>query len=69
MAKKQISKISDKLTKVSESFNVDMYDNGFKFEINGKDANGDWKTAKIMCSTIDELLALVKEANELEKDD
>lgn len=69
MAKKQINKISDKLAKVNDSFSVQMYDNGFMFEIGGKDSNGDWKNAKIMCSTIDQLVDLVKEVTELEKDE
>jgi hypothetical protein len=69
MAKKQINKIGDKLAKVNDSFSVQMYDNGFMFEIGGKDSNGDWKNAKIMCSTIDQLVALVKEVTELEKDE
>ena len=69
MAKKQINKIGDKLAKVNDSFSVQMYDNGFMFEIGGKDSNGDWKNAKIMCSTIDQLVDLVKEVTELEKDE
>ena len=69
MAKKQVNKIGDKLAKVSDSFSVQMYDNGFMFEIGGKDSDGDWKNAKIMCSTIDQLVALVKEAAELERDE
>jgi hypothetical protein len=67
--KKSINTISDKLAKVSESFNVNMYDNGFMFEISGKDADGEWRSAKIMCSTVDQLLALVKEATESERDE
>ena len=69
MAKKQVNNLGDKLAKVNDSFSVQMYDNGFMFEIGGKDSNGDWKNAKIMCSTIDQLVALVKEATELEKDE
>ena len=69
MAKKQINKIGDKLAKVNDSFSVQMYDNGFMFEIGGKDSHGDWKNAKIMCSTIDQLVDLVKEVTELEKDE
>jgi hypothetical protein len=69
MAKKQVNNISDKLAKVNDSFSVQMYDNGFMFEIGGKDSDGDWKNAKIMCSTIDQLVALVKEATELERDE
>jgi hypothetical protein len=69
MAKKQVNKIGDKLAKVNDSFSIQMYDNGFMFEIGGKDSDGDWKNAKIMCSTIDQLVALVKEATELERDE
>ena len=69
MAKKQVKTISDKLSKVNENFTVNMYDNGFMIEVSGKDSEGEWKTAKIMIQTVDELLALVKEATEIERDD
>lgn len=69
MAKKSISKIGDKLAKVNESFNVNMYDNGFMFEIGGRDSDNEYKNAKIMCSTLDQLQALVKEAIEAERDE
>ena len=68
MAKKSISKIGDKLAKVSESFTVNMYDNGFMFEIGGRDEDNDWATAKILVQTVDQLKALVQEAAEMEKD-
>ena len=69
MAKKQVKTIGDKLSKVNENFTVNMYDNGFMIEVSGKDSDGEWKTAKIMVQTVDELLALVKEATETERDD
>jgi hypothetical protein len=65
MAKKQINKLSDKLTKVNESFTINMYDNGFMIEVGGRDSEDEWKTAKIMVPTVEELVALVKEATEL----
>lgn len=64
----KINKISDKLTKVSENFNINMYDNGFMLEISGKDKKGDWKTAKLMVSSAEELLELVKEVATMERD-
>jgi hypothetical protein len=67
MATKKISKISDKLDKVNESFTINMYDNGFMIEIGGR-KNDDWKTAKIMVPTIDELVVLIKEAADMERD-
>jgi hypothetical protein len=68
MAKKSISKIGDKLAKVNESFTVNMYDNGFMFEIGGRDHDDEWSTAKIMCASLDQVLTLVKEAAEMERD-
>lgn len=60
-------KINEKLSKVDESFTVNMYDNGYMFEISGRDADDDWATAKIMCASIDEVLVLAKEAAEMER--
>lgn len=57
-----------KLAKVNESFTVYRYDNGFMIEVSGKDKNDDWKTAKIMCNTEDDLIAVIKEANTMELD-
>jgi hypothetical protein len=65
----KVSKISDKLVKVNESYTVNMYDNGFMFEIGGQDANSDWKTSKIMCTSVDDVIALVIEATELPRND
>jgi hypothetical protein len=69
MAKKSISKIGDKLVKVAESFTVSMYDNGFMFEISGRDKSGDYKTVKIMVSEFAQLAALLQEATEMERDE
>ena len=65
---KKIGKISDKLTTVSENFTVYMYDNGYMVEIGGKSSEDDWKTAKILCNTLEEVLALVTEAASMERD-
>ena len=51
-----------KLTKVNESFTVNRYDNGFMIEVSGRDKADDWKTAKIMCASEDELFVVIKEA-------
>lgn len=65
---KNVSKISDKLTKVNENFTVNMYDNGFMIEIGGKDKKDDWKTAKLMVGSVDELIELIREATAMERD-
>jgi len=67
-AKAAVKTISDKLSKVSENFSINMYDNGFMIEVSGRDHENEWKTAKIMVTTVDELVALVREAAEMERD-
>ena len=67
MATKKISKLSDKLDKVNESFTINMYDNGFMIEVSGR-KDDDWCTAKIMVPSIEELVVLIKEAAEMERD-
>jgi hypothetical protein len=57
--------IASKLSKVDESMTIQMYDNGFMFEISGRDDSDDWATTKIVCSSIDEVMKLVKEATTL----
>ena len=59
-----MSILTDKLAKVNESFTINMYDNGYMIEVGGRDDNDDWKTAKIMVTSVDELLAIVKEVTE-----
>ena len=61
-------KLSSKLDKVNDSFSVNMYDNGYMFEIGGRDSNEDGVTAKIVCNTVEELVTLIKEASEMPRD-
>jgi hypothetical protein len=61
------SKLS-KMVKVSESFTVNRYDNGWMIEISGRDKKEDWKTSKILCNTEQELLTLIKEYNTMDLD-
>ena len=67
MTKKQIKKISDKLSKVNDSITINLYDNGYMVEVSGRGLDDDWTNAKILCSNLDEVTTLLKEANELEK--
>ena len=69
MTKKTISKIGDKIVKISESFTVNMYDNGYMFEVGGRDSDGDYKNVKILAPTTEQLVLLIKEAIEMERDD
>jgi hypothetical protein len=65
---KTVNRLSDKLTKVNDSYTVYRYDNGFMMEAGGRNKKGDYVTAKILCNTLDEVLALVKEAGEMDLD-
>jgi hypothetical protein len=57
-----------KLAKVNESITINRYDNGFMVEVGGRDDENDWKTAKVLCSTEDEMLAVVQEWNTMDLD-
>ena len=52
-----------KLAKVNDSFTVNRYDNGWMVEISGRDKKDEWATAKVVCNTEDELIAVIKEYN------
>jgi ketol-acid reductoisomerase len=58
-------KLTDKLAKCGDSLTVNLYDNGFMVEVSGRDSEDDWKTAKVMCQTLDEVNAVIKEASEM----
>jgi hypothetical protein len=55
-------KIGDKLSKVDESMTIQMYDNGFVFELSGRDSSDDWANVKIVCNSMEEVTSLMKEA-------
>jgi hypothetical protein len=57
-----MSAISDKLVKANESFTINRYDNGFMIEVGGRDDNDDWKNAKVIVATENELIDAIKEA-------
>lgn len=67
MAKAPIKTISDKLAKVNDNFSVNMYDNGFMIEVSGQDGEENWESAKIMCSTVEELNTLIQEVTNMER--
>ena len=58
----------NKLSKVNESITINRYDNGFMVEVGGRDDENDWKTAKVLCNTEEELLDLIKEYNTMDVD-
>lgn len=58
-----------KLNKVNESFTINMYDNGYMVEVGGRDEEDEWKTAKVICNTLDEVIAIVREADAKPRND
>ncbi len=58
----------NKLAKVNESITLNRYDNGWMVEVGGRDKKEDWKNAKIMCNTEEELIAVIKEWNTMDLD-
>jgi hypothetical protein len=61
-------KLSDKLAKCGDSLTVNMYDNGFMVEVSGRNSEDDWKSAKIICQTLEEVYAVIKEASNITKE-
>lgn len=65
---KTVSKLADKIIKISENYTVYRYDNGYMFEAGGRNKKGDYIVAKILCNSLDEVVALVREAAEMDLD-
>jgi hypothetical protein len=64
-----MNKLTEKFAKVDESFTVYRYDNGFMFEIRGRDHDNEWRTSKILSTTQEDLLNLIKQAVSLPLDE
>lgn len=54
-------KISDKLHKINESMVINRYDNGYMIEVSGRSVDDEWRNARIMITSIDEVKNLVEE--------
>tara|TARA_B100000780_G_scaffold262377_1_gene215466 strand:+ start:579 stop:788 length:210 start_codon:yes stop_codon:yes gene_type:complete len=68
MVQNTITSIGSKLTSVNDQFMVNMYDNGFMFEISGRDDDDEYQTVKILCNTVDEITTLIDEAADMQRD-
>lgn len=68
MSKKPITKVADKLTKVSECVNVYFYDNAYMVEVTGRDTNDDWSNIKLVCKDMDEVVKVLQEVESLERE-
>ena len=64
----KVTKLSDKIVKRGENYTNNIYDNGFMVDVGGRNKKDDWVSAKIMVSSVDELVVLVREVVELERE-
>lgn len=58
--------MSNKLSKLAtadDNICIHRYDNGWMVEICGRDKNDEYATAKILCNTEDDAIAIFKEYN------
>ena len=60
--------LNQKLAKVNDNISVYRYDNGWMFELGGRDEDGDWKTVKTLCLSEDDVIALFREWNNMDMD-
>jgi hypothetical protein len=60
-------KIADKLKKINDSLSINLYDNGYMVEVNGRDFDDDYTQVKIVCLSVQEINDVIAEAVEMEK--
>lgn len=65
---KGITKVSDKLTKVSENVIIYFYDNAYMVEVSGRDEEDNWVSAKLVCRDLTEVQTLLEEVDSLPKE-
>mgnify|MGYP000954709462 FL=1 len=65
---KGITKVSDKLTRVSECVNVYFYDNAYMVEVSGRNEEDNWVSAKLVCRDLTEVQTLLEEVDSLPKE-
>ena len=65
---KGITKVSDKLTRVSECVNVYFYDNAYMVEVSGRNEDDNWVAAKLVCRDLTEVQTLLEEVDSRPKE-
>jgi len=60
-------KIADKLKKINDSLTINLYDNGYMVEVNGRDFDDDYTQVKIVCLTVEQINEVIAEAVEMDK--
>lgn len=57
------------LDRVGDSFSVNICNNGYMMEIAGRNLDGDWRTAKLVCRDEKELFDLIHEIRSMPRDE
>ena len=57
------------LTKIGDCIKINLCDNGFTVEANGRDEEGDWTNSKIICVELSDVQSLVRKYAEMERCD
>lgn len=60
--------INTKIVKVNDVYSVTMCANGYVVEITGRDAQENWSTSKLICTSMAELIELLGEINSMDKE-
>jgi hypothetical protein len=63
-----MTKVSDKLKRVSYSYTVNQYENGYMVEVSGRNHDDEYDTYRIIAPTIEELVKLVTEISTMDMD-
>jgi hypothetical protein len=58
----------EKLAKVGDNFQVNMYDNGYMLEFDGTDTEGNYIKAKVVCTTLEDVIGVVIAACSMDKE-
>jgi len=57
-----------KATKEVSEFNVEILDNGFKIQFNGRNNEADWTDDKLVCTSMEQLIAYINQIAKLPKE-
>lgn len=60
--------INTKIVKVNDVYSVTMCANGYVVEITGRDAQENWSTSKLICTSMAELIELLGEIDSMDKE-
>lgn len=61
-----MKQVRDKLRKTDECVSVYFYDNGYMVDVSGRDHNDDYASSKMICGSMEEVIAILDEVNNME---